>query len=301
MRAQLRAIFLGLTIAMIAGSSGASPIHAQDADTEYAHPEWLAEAGWLRQQLGDDSLTVIALTPAKEFAAGHIPGSAQIGWNALEVVDTTDASLAGWQSDVEAILTELGIERDDTVVIYDGGTFFAPRLWWILHQLGHDDVRILNGGLEAWVAEGGDLETGEAAVLPAAVPYTGEPDDDVLVSIAEAEAALDQDDTIFVDARRFEDEYTAGHIPGAINVPFIDNAEASGPIRWKSASALRAMYEEAGVTPDRFVIAYCTTGVRSAATYFALRQLGYDVSLFSGSFVEWSSDPSRPVTTGPTP
>ena len=107
---------------------------------------------------------------------------------------------------------------------------------------------------------------------------------------------------VFVDARRFEDEYALSHIPGAINVPFMANAEAEGPKRWKSAAELRAMYEDAGVTADRPVIAYCATGVRSAVTYFTLRQLGYeDVAVFTGSFAEWSSDPSRPVTAGPTP
>lgn len=293
----------GLAVALVGGSRGGSLARAQEAaGEEYAHPEWFADVSWLQQQLGADDLAIVALTPPEEFVAGHIPGAAQIDWKALEVVETSDGSLANWRTDVEAILTDLGIERGDTVVVYDGGTFIAARLWWILHQLGHGDVRVLNGGLEAWVAEDGELATGEEPVEPAAEPYVGEPNDEVLVTIAEAEAALDEDETVFVDARRFEDEYVPGHIPGAINVPFMANADAEGPKRWKSVTELRTMYEDAGITPDRSVIAYCATGVRSAVTYFTLRQLGYeDTAVFTGSFVEWSSDPARPVETGDAP
>jgi len=298
-----RLVVSGLAVAALPGPLRGAVARAQDAETEgYAHPEWFAEAGWLRQRLGADDLAVVALTPAEEFAAGHIPGAAQIDWKALEVVETSDASLANWQSAVETILAGLGVERGDTVVVYDGGTFTAARLWWILHLLGHGDVRVLNGGLEAWVAEGGDLETGEGAVTPAAEAYVGEPDEEALVQIAEAEAAIAEENTVFVDARRPEDEYAVGHIPGAVNVPFMANAEPEGPKFWKPAAELRAMYEDAGVTADRRVIAYCATGVRSSVTYFTLRQLGYDdVGVFTGSFVEWSSDPARPVTAGAAP
>jgi thiosulfate/3-mercaptopyruvate sulfurtransferase len=302
MRSRLQLLVFGLAFAILAGMMGGANALAQDsAEHAYAHPEWFADVRWLQDRLGDDALAVVALTPAEEFAAGHIPGAAQIDWPALEIVETSDASLANWRTEVEAILTGLGIERDDSVVVYDGGTFYAARLWWILHQLGHEDVRVLNGGLEAWVAEKGELETGESTVAPAVVPYAGDPNEEALVSIAEAEAALDRDDVIFVDARRFEDEYTVGHIPGAISVPFLANAEEEGPKYWKPAAELRDMYEDAGVNSDRHVIAYCTTGVRSAVTYFTLRQIGYDAALFTGSFAEWSSDPSRPVTTGATP
>src|SRR5690606_32405164 len=216
-------------------------------DQEFAHPEWFADVAWLQDNLGNDDLAIVALTPEEDFLEGHIPGSAQIDWPALEIVETSDEALMAWRPEVEAILTDLGIERGDTVVVYDGGTFIAARLWWILHQLGHEDVRILNGGLEAWVADGGELETGASTVTPAAEAYVGTPIEAPLVQIAEAEAALDQPGVIFLDVRRFDDEYAVGHIPGAINIPFMANAVADGPKYWKSAAELREMYEEAGV------------------------------------------------------
>ncbi len=304
MRERIRLLVIGLMIAMLAGSAGSAlaqtPITAESDG--YAHPEWFADVSWLQAHLDDPRVTVVALTPEEDFLAGHIPGAAQVDWPALEVLETSDASVEDWRVNVEAILTALGISRSDAVVVYDGGTFIAARLWWILHQLGHEDVRVLNGGLEAWVAEGGELEQGESRVQPAAEPYVGQPNEEALIQIDEAEEALGQDSTIFVDARRFEDEYALGHIPGAINIPFMANAVSEGPKYWKSADELNAMYEDAGVTKDKRVVAYCASGVRSAVTYFTLLQLGYeDVAVFTGSFAEWSSDPSRPVETAEAP
>lgn len=301
MNVSRRIVIAAPAIAFIVGVAASGPGRGQSAsDDEFAHPDWLVDAAWLRERLGEDDLALVAFTPAEEYTAAHIPGAAQIDWPALEAVETAEASIASWHSEVEALLTELGIERDDTVVIYDGGSFFAPRLWWILSQLGHEDVRILNGGLAAWAAAGGELQQGESRVQPAPVPYVGAPDASALVTIDEAEQALADDVALFVDARRFEDEYAAGHIPGAVNVPFTSNAGAAGA--WKPPAELRALYEAAGVTADRPVIVYCTTGVRAAVDYFALRQLGFeDVGVFTGSFAEWSSDPARPVTVGEEP
>jgi thiosulfate/3-mercaptopyruvate sulfurtransferase len=294
-----RQLVIFLAALLVAGTFAGTPARSQVAPAgELAHPEWLADTAWLQERLGDDALAIVALTPEEEFLAGHIPGAAQIDWPALEIVETADEPLMAWQAEVEGILTNLGIERDDTVVVYDGGSFIAARLWWILHQLGHEDVRVLNGGLEAWVAEGGELETGESTVSPAPEPYAGVPNASALVQIDEAVAALEQPGVVFIDARRPDDEFAVGHIPGAVNIPFMANAAPEGPKYFRPAAELREIYEAAGITPDQEIIVYCASGVRSAVTYFVLQQLGYEnVSLFTGSWAEWSSEPSRPVTT----
>ena len=265
----------------------------------YAHPEWLAEAGWLRAHLGDPGLKVVALTPVDAFGRGHVPGAVSIDWPELEVTDTADASLARWRGTVEGALTRLGISRVDTVVIYDDGTLFAARLWWVLDYLGHGDKRILNGGLAAWRAAGGAIETGGTRVGGSpSNPYRGSPDPGVLAQVPEVEAALGDPAVALVDARSRE-EYAAGHVPGAVNVGYTANAASGEPAYWKPAAELRALYGAAGVAPDRRVVPYCTTGVRSAVTAFTLGLLGYDVALFTGSWAEWTQGGSdRPVETG---
>ncbi len=200
---------------------------------------------------------------------------------------------------MEALLTSLGIERNDTVVIYDGGTLYAPRLWWILYQLGHQDIRILNGGLPAWNAAGLARETGAATPQPAAEPYVGEPNDDAIATVDEVVAALGDPNTVLVDART-QDEFAQGHIPGAVSFPFTEVAESGATaILEIGRSSSRRNSRHLGVTPDKQVIPYCSTGVRSAALYFTLRLIGYEnVSLFSGSYAEWTADPSRPMESG---
>jgi thiosulfate/3-mercaptopyruvate sulfurtransferase len=264
------------------------------------HPEWLIDGDRLQVKLAADAaVKVVALTPSEEFAAGHIPGAAQIDWPDLEIVETSDQQVASWRTEVEAKLTTLGISPSDTVVIYDAGSLYAARLWWILDQLGHADKMILNGGLNAWTSAGGPLETGPSTVRAATVPYVGTPYDSAIATLDEAKRAIDDPSTILIDART-TDEYVAGHIPGAINVEFTRNADRLGV--WKTPQDLLAMYDAVGATPDKTVIPYCSTGVRSAVTYFTLRMLGYEhVMLFTGSFQEWSSHPDLPVTIGDQP
>lgn len=297
---RLLALLIAITLAGPASTAIAVETATPAALDGYAHTEWLVDGEQLQELLAmREAVKVVALTAAEDFAAGHIPGAVQIDWPALEIVETGDQRVTSWRAEVEAILTELGISPDDTVVVYDGGTLYGARLWWILDQLGHTDKRILNGGLPAWITAGGNVESGAPTVAPAPEPYAGKPNDDVIATIDEVQAIVDGEaEAILVDARR-PDEYEAGHVPGAVNVPFTLNASAEDPRTWKSVEELRAMYAEAGVTPDQWVVPYCTTGVRSAVTYFTLRLIGFErVSLFTGSFKEWSSDSSRPIETG---
>ena len=267
----------------------------------YAHANWLVDATWLQTHLNDSNVKVIALTESSEFKSGHIPGAAQINWTDLGLADTSDPSITRWQADIEQELTRLGISRSDTVLIYDDGTLYAPRLWWILDQLSHQDKRILNGGLIAWTNAGGKVAKGTSTVHPAAQSYKGTPNAAALATLDEVKMILDDPNVVLVDARTSA-EYANGHIPGAINVPFIDNAVATEPKVWKSPQDLRAMYEAAGVTPDKTVIPYCSTGVRSAATYLTLALLGYPrVSLYTGSWDEWSKHPELRTSIGKKP
>jgi thiosulfate/3-mercaptopyruvate sulfurtransferase len=202
------------------------------------------------------------------------------------------------------LVAKLGINRGNTGVIYDGGSLFATRPWWVLRYLGHGDVRILNGGLAAWGAAGGTAATGSAAVatpIADTPPAAGTFRSDLLAPLAEVQATLGDPGIVIVDARTPK-EYAEGHIPGAVNLNYLHNAAPEPPKVWNPAAELRAMYEALGVTPDKRVIPYCASGVRSSVTDFTLRLLGYeDVALFTGSWNEWTRHPESPITTGPNP
>jgi len=218
------------------------------------------------------------------------------------VTDTGATAIAAWQGSVAALLGQRGIAAPNRVVIYDHGTLYGARLWWVLDQLGHDDQQILDGGFPAWQAVGGPISN--EAPHYAAVTYTPHPRPDVLATEAQVRSALGQPDLRLVDARS-PGEYSGqdtsgaargGHIPGAVNVPFTAAAGAATPRLFKSPADLRALFAAQGVTPDRQVITYCSTGVRGAVDYFALRLAGFPhVRVYTGSWAEWGNDSTAPL------
>ncbi|MDP9350625.1 MAG: sulfurtransferase [Chloroflexota bacterium] len=277
-------------------AGGVAPLRATASPAEsadYARANMLVSAEELAGMIGQEGVRVVALQPAEEFQRLHIEGAAQIDWPALEVTDTSDASLERWRADVERKLGALGIASEHEVVVYDAGTLFAARLWWVLHYLGHEKKRVLNGGLAAWRASAGQTATSAAA--PSEAAYSGVTQPDAVAQLSEVEDSLEDEGVVRLDARSPE-EYAAGHLPGAVNVQYTTNAMESSPKLWKPQAELRAMYEQAGAMSERRVIPYCSTGVRSAVTYFTLRLIGYeDVALFTGSWAEWSRHPELPV------
>lgn len=275
----------------------ATPAQAGDRPTRLIRSE---ELNALR---GQPSLRIVALTPGETFAGGHIPGAVAIDWPAMELGTTTDAAISDWAASMRELVASLGIDPASDVVIYDEGTLFAARLWWLLEFLGHDTKRVLDGGYPAWqrlglpVADATEKTRAAAQGTVTQAPVRAA----VLAPLADVEAALGAKDVVFVDARTPE-EYVAGHIPGAVNVNYPLNAEPDAPRFWKSNEALIALYADVGVTPDKRIIPYCSTGVRSAVTWFTLGMIGFsDVALFTGSWAEWSAHPELPVVTGSQP
>lgn len=282
-------------------TSVASP----DAGDGYARPDLVIDAASLTDRREDPDMIVIALMPPEEFARGHIPGSLQLDWPTLEIIDTSDAAISQWRAEMETRFAALGVTPNSTVVTYDGATLFATRPWWVLRYLGHQNTRVLNGGLAAWEQAGGAIATDVApdtpAATPALEPFPATSRSQVLAQLEEVRESLDDPNVALVDARTPE-EYAQGHIPGAVNVNFPRNAAPDEPMVWRPQDEVRAMYAEVGVTPDKHVIPYCTTGVRSAVTFYTLRLIGYDdVALYTGSWEEWSNDPDTPKVTGSEP
>jgi len=264
----------------------------------------LIDADRLAGFQSDPATILVGFMPDEDFAKDHIPGSVQLDWPVLEVTDTSDESIARWHEQISQTLASLGITRDRPVVAYDAGTLFAARLWWILHYLGHEDNHVINGGLAAWqqtANETATVATPATAASPAARSFQAAPRAGVLSQLDEVRASLDDPGVAIVDARTPE-EYAAGHIPGAVNINYPRNAQPETPMFWKPQDELRAMYEEVGVTPEKRVIPYCSTGVRSAVTFFTLRLIGYrDVGLYTGSWKEWGDRPDTPKTAGDLP
>ncbi|AKP56345.1 Putative thiosulfate sulfurtransferase (SseB) [Mycobacteroides abscessus subsp. abscessus] len=260
-------------------------------------------------RLLDVRWTVMAPDGRPAYLAGHLPGAVFVDLDA----DLADHSATGrgrhplpTPQALAASARRWGLNDGDAVVVYDDWNGqAAARAWWLLRAAGVSNVRILDGGWAAWQRSGGPVATGE--VVPAAGDITITSLHGLAAVDADAVAAQAQSpDNLVFDARaaaryRGDEEPLdprAGHIPGAVSAPTAENLTADGT--FKPVAELRERFDKlgAGAAP---VTVYCGSGVTATHQIAALAIAGYDAALYPGSWSEWSSDPQRPVATGPNP
>jgi thiosulfate/3-mercaptopyruvate sulfurtransferase len=204
----------------------------------------------------------------------------------------------------EAAMRRCGVNDDSAVVVYDaGGGLSAARAWWLLRHAGHDDVRLLDGGVAAWTAAALPLTATEPSGAAGAmvVRFGAMPVLDAKGAAALARAG------VLLDARageRYRGEVepvdpVAGHIPSARSAPTAANLGGDGT--FLSGATLRDRFESLGAGAGVAVGAYCGSGVTAAHEVLALALAGIQAALYPGSWSEWISDPSRPVAAGPEP
>lgn len=236
----------------------------------------------------------------REHEAGHVPGAAYVDLDR----DLAAPPGAGGRHPLPdsgtflAAMRAAGVRADRPVVVYDDWAgHAAARAWWLLRHHGHRDVRVLDGGWSAWVADGGEVETGP--VVPEHGDLDGEPGH---MPVVEGEDVLDVG--VLVDARapeRYRGEVepvdpVAGHVPGAVNVPTARNLTEDG--RFRPVEELQEVYAGVGAVPGADVAAYCGSGVTACLDVLALELVGVRAALYPGSWSGWITDPSRPVTSG---
>jgi thiosulfate/3-mercaptopyruvate sulfurtransferase len=241
------------------------------------------------------------------YRAGHLPGAAFADLDRDLSAPPAPDGRGGRHplprpADAEAALRRLGVDDDRPVVVYDDahGTV-AARAWWLLRYLGHRDVRLLDGGFQAWTSAGAPVETGDADA-PRPGRFTTRPG---AMSVLDADgAAAVGRDGVLLDARateRFRGDVepvdpVAGHVPGARSAPAADCLGPDG--RLLAPTVLRARYAALGVADGGPVAAYCGSGVTAAHTVLALAVAGTPAALYAGSWSDWVSDPARPVARG---
>jgi len=282
---------------------------------EYAEPGRLVSTEWLAAHLGDPGLVVVESDEdVLLYETGHIPGAVKVDWH-TELNDPVVRDYVDGEGFAE-LLGRKGIERSDTVVIYgDKNNWWAAYALWVFSLFGHEDVRLLDGGRDRWIAEGREITT-----APADRPVTEYPvvarDDSVLRAYKDDVVAFIGTGPL-IDVRSPE-EYSgertsapaypeegalrAGHIPTAQSVPWAKAVAEDGG--FKSRAELDAIYREgAGIADGDDVIAYCRIGERSSHTWFVLKHLlGIEnVRNYDGSWTEWGSAVRVPIVTGAEP
>jgi len=269
----------------------------------------LVDADWLQEHLGDDSLRVVEVDENPSlYAEEHIPGAIGFDWQK----DLQDQTVRNFLNPEEfgELLGSRGISNDHLIVLYgDRNNWFAAYTYWYLKYYGHDQVKLLNGPREKWIADGRPTSSEVPEYSKAVFTVKGE-DNDIRAHRDEVLTAIDSS-TRLVDVRSpqeysgeliampgYEQEgaQRAGHIPTAASVPWAQAVKEDGT--FKSEEDLRSLYTDKGVlTQEDPVIAYCRIGERSAHTWFVLHELlgKSDVKNYDGSWTEWGNLVGSPI------
>ncbi|MFM5967744.1 MAG: sulfurtransferase [Micrococcales bacterium] len=291
-----------------------APLDSNAKFADYAHPEVLVSSEWLEANLSSEGLVIVESDEdVLLYETGHIPGAVKIDWhtelNQPVVRDYLDGE--GFAK----LLSSKGIKRDSTVVIYgDKSNWWAAYALWVFKLFGHEDVRLLDGGRDNWIAEARPLTREETQVIPTDYPVVQRDDskfrafrDDVfkhfgnpLIDVRSPEEYSGE--RTHMPAYPEEGALRGGHIPSAASVPWAKAAGENGVFRTRAE--LEAIYlDGAGLTPGADVIAYCRIGERSSHTWFVLKYLlGFEnVRNYDGSWTEWGSLVGAPIVKGSEP
>jgi thiosulfate/3-mercaptopyruvate sulfurtransferase len=280
----------------------------------------LVSTDWLQKELGSPDLRIVDCTVKfdvsaagvkvdsghADWEAAHIPGSQHVDLlRTLSDPSTAVPMMCPPAEQFATAMESLGVGDSCRVVLYDGQmNAWAARVWWMLRDVGFDRAAVLDGGWRAWSSEGRPVGTGPEPP-PTPARFTPRVRGGLFVTKDEVLSSLDDDAVAIVNAldraayRGERVDYgRAGHIPGSLNVPFIDLVDRHTH-RYLPPARLRELFDDVLASPHDRIVTYCGAGVAASSAAFALGLLDVDrVAVYDGSMFEWAADPSLPLVTG---
>ena len=295
------AISVGLVAGISVAPSTAAPKNLARA---------VVQTDWLEKNLDNPDVKIIEVsTEAGLYERGHIKNAVKFNWytDLVEVVNRDIVSRARF----EKLARAAGINKNSTVVLYgDKNNWFAAWGAWIFNTYGIEDVRLVDGGRVKWEKDGRAFtsvvpspKVGNFVAKPADRSVRATLNNDVLpavrkkgtVDIVDIRSADEYSGKIFAPAGFQELAIRAGHIPGAVNVPWGQNVNADGT--FKSVADLKKLYSDKGIDGKKTIITYCRIGERSSLTWFVLSEiLGYEVKNYDGSWTEYGNSVGNPIS-----
>ena len=277
----------------------------------------LVSTEWLAAHINDANVRVVDATfklpgvlplPKDDYLAAHIPSAVFFDVDAVSDHSSPLPHMFPSAEQFGRDVGNLGIGNADTVVVYDsGGWVAAPRAWWMFLSYGHDKIRVLNGGLKKWRAEGRPVQGGEIKAKPATFKATFDAKrvrsmQEMIDNVAsKAEQVIDARAAERFEGRAAEPRpgIRSGHIPGSRNVPY-NNLFDAATGAMKPLDDLRKAFTNAGVKLDAPIVTSCGSGVSAGVMTLALNRLGVERSaLYDGSWSEWGQASGPPIATGP--
>ena len=300
-------LIAGAIVAGLLATTGVLPAEARPKNLARA----VAQPDWLEQNIDNPKVRIIEVsTEPGIYERGHIKNSVKLVWH-TDLVDTVNRDIIS-QAKFTALAQKAGIDEDTTVVLYgDKNNWFAAWGAWIFNVYGQKDVRVLDGGRVKWEKDGRALTTAvptfkagnfvakaadknlRATLTRDVLPVAKKERKATLIDIRSAD---EYSGKIFAPAGFQELAVRAGHIPGAINVPWGLNVNSDGT--FKTVAELKKLYADKGVTGADQIITYCRIGERSSLTWFVLSEiLGFSrVKNYDGSWTEYGNSVGAPIS-----
>jgi thiosulfate/3-mercaptopyruvate sulfurtransferase len=287
----------------------------------YAHPESLVSTQWVAEHLDDPNVRIVEVIWGSQaaygwevYAAGHIPGA--VAWDYESDYGEAQGDVIN-QARFEQQLSRSGITPEMTVVLYSSvNNLLATFEFWLMKYYGHNDIRLLDGDRDRWLAENRPLEQTVPSYPPTRY-QAKEPDGRQRAIRSEVLQAIGEDGILLVDARSAEmyrgefhpTTQRGGHIPGAINLTARREVGVDGSFKawrvptvrqdgtFKTPQELKALFDGLDITSDKEIITYCLRGGLSTHAWFVLTQLlGYpNVREYDRSWAEWGNIVDLPI------
>ncbi len=271
-------VVAGCTSTMAPGEKGQEIITAKEA----------------LKTVSKENVVLVDAQKSSDYKKGHVEGAVNISSNNITTFGPFPSMLTSAEK-VAKVLGEKGIANDSTVIVYDNNNNMdAARLWWTMKVYGHENVKVISGGLQALLNAGAEKTT-TVPEMSAAKYIIEEMNEEMIATKEDVKSEIDnpRDDVVLLDVRT-QEEVNMGTIPGSIHFEYLYNNYADGTFR--PVRQIHTLYRDKGVTPDQTVIMYCKTSISAAQTYLALYNAGYrDLKLYDGAWIEWSADSSLPV------